>query len=305
VKQVRITISCKFQVAPGSNLHCTVTYINESNVAIQNVEIVIILPNEMIAGAENTQQALASNALQATQVAVGSLEPGQNGSQNFAIPVPEAITEGNRTITAILRGETSEGELGEVTVETEVMVAPFRTYLPMVPGVPAVPPQVAETEPRGPDLVGSIHLEPAQETFADNEPVIITVKLSNQGDEPVMPGFWTDLYINPVSQPGINTPWDDICNLWPCQGIVWSVNETIAPGASITLTSTPDSYSAEHTDWDGTFVVGTTDLYLYVDGWKPDSPVGAVDEEEGESNNLFHLGGLEVTEATLLQASEF
>ena len=45
-------------------------------------------------------------------------------------------------------------------------------------------------------------------------------------------------------------------------------SKTLAPGESITLTSTPDSYYAKNTVWDGSFNTSLLNLYLYADSWK-------------------------------------
>jgi hypothetical protein len=151
-----------------------------------------------------------------------------------------------------------------------------------------------------PDLVGTITLAPDQRSFAAGEPVSISVEVTNQGDAATENGFWVELYINPAEEPTVNQPWDSLCGLWPCHGIVWGVSEPLQPGESVTLTSTAGSYAAEQTIWPGWFAAGTSDLYLLVDSWNCDAngeqcvTGGAVDEGD-ETNNLTHLNGLTVT----------
>jgi hypothetical protein len=151
-----------------------------------------------------------------------------------------------------------------------------RVYLPLLTNAPK------------PDLVGSFSLTP--NSLAPNSPVVIAVTISNRGTAPASQ-FWVDFYINPSTPPtGTNQPWNRRCGLTPCYGIAWYVTQTIAPGQSITLTSTPDSYYVQNTRWRGQFAQGTSDLYLYVDSWNPTVATGAVDEVD-ETNNRAEYHG--------------
>ncbi len=148
-----------------------------------------------------------------------------------------------------------------------------------------------------PDLVGSFALDPNKTHFTAGEAVTITVVVTNQGSAATSSGFWVDFSINPAVTPGVNQPWYDNCGMSPCRGIAWYVNVSLAPGESITLTSSPGSYSAGHTVWPGSFAAGTADLYLFVDSWNPTSPTAAVPESD-ETNNLTQRHGLVVGGAT-------
>ena len=125
--------------------------------------------------------------------------------------------------------------------------------------------------------MGTFSLTPNKSTFATGEPVEITAVVTNQGTAPA-DSFWVDFYINPVVTPGVNIPWNNTCSLNPCYGIAWFVASGLGPGQSINLTSTPDSYSADQTNWPGHFIGGTTNLHLFVDSWNPTVAVGAVAE---------------------------
>jgi hypothetical protein len=142
--------------------------------------------------------------------------------------------------------------------------------------------------PGYPDLVARFSM--TSSTFVDHQPVIVTVTITNQGNAPADP-FWVDFYINPSVPPtAANQPWDQSCGRQRCeQGIAWYVERTLAPGESITLTSTPGSYYAKNTVWDGSFNTGALNLYLYADSWNPGMPAGAV-YERNEANNRaeFH-----------------
>jgi hypothetical protein len=155
-----------------------------------------------------------------------------------------------------------------------------------------------------PDLVGSFNLSPNQLTFSAGQPVTITAVITNTGTTPAS-GFWVDFYLNPSSPPThANQVWDTLCGLSPCYGLAWRVDTTLAPGQSITLTSTPSSYWAPNTIWPGHFAGGTTDLYMYVDSFSnPSNPNGAV-LESNESNNRSELHGLNVPGAAGLQGDE-
>jgi hypothetical protein len=137
--------------------------------------------------------------------------------------------------------------------------------------------------PGYPDLVARFSMTPS--TFVKSKSAIVTVTITNQGNASADP-FWVDFYINPTVPPtAANQPWDQSCGRRRCeQGIAWYVDRSLAPGESVTLTSTPGSYYAKNTAWDGSFNTSTLDLYLYADSWNPGMPAGAV-YERNESNN--------------------
>ncbi len=178
----------------------------------------------------------------------------------------------------------SDGNGGTATATVFLTVGDFKIYLPLLFGPPPVP-----------DLAGSFTLD--RSTLEPEKPVKITVTVTNRGEAPASQ-FWVDFYINPSQPPsGPNQRWDSVCGLKPCYGIAWYVDQTLAPGQSITLTSTADSYAASYTRWPGAFAPGTRDLYLYVDSWNPGVAHGAVLEKD-ETNNHFEFHG------TLLNAAD-
>jgi hypothetical protein len=144
-----------------------------------------------------------------------------------------------------------------------------------------------------PDLVGSFSLIPNKSTFEAGEPIQISVTIANMGDASSTPA-WADLYINPSIPPvAPGTPWNVVCVLQPCFGLVWIV-PTLAPGQSVTLTSAAGDYAQSYSRWPGWFAQGTTELYLYVDSWNPGVPAGAV-IERNEGNNRSERLGIHVT----------
>ncbi|GAB4212592.1 MAG: hypothetical protein OHK0022_48640 [Roseiflexaceae bacterium] len=126
------------------------------------------------------------------------------------------------------------------------------------------------------------------------EPAVITLVVTNRGNAPAS-NFWVDLYLNPSTPPVVpNKPWNEVCTQDPCYGVAWFVSQTIEPGQSLTLTTTPQSYFRENTRWVGFLPRGTFDVYAYVDSWNRDasgnaiSPFGAV-YEISETNNRAEL----------------
>jgi len=184
---------------------------------------------------------------------------------------------GTCTITASQPGDANWGAAADVP-QTFSIVTSFKTYLPLL------------LVPVYPDLVGSFRI--SQPAFDPFDRVRITVTITNTGDAPAS-DFWVDFYINPLNPPtATNQPWDQRCGSVRCKyGIAWYVADTIAPGKSITLYSTPSSYYAKNTDWPGYFETKKLDLYLYVDSWNPSVLNGAV-VEKVETNNRaeLHLG---------------
>ena len=182
---------------------------------------------------------------------------------------------GNCTITTSQPGDANWGAAANVP-QTFAIVTSFKSFIPvlLVPGYP--------------DLVARFSLSTS--AIAEHTPVIVTVTITNQGYAPADP-FWVDFYVNPSVPPTVaNQPWDKSCGRQRCeQGIAWYVDKRLAPGESITLTSTPDSYYAKNTVWDGSFNTGLLNLYLYADSWNPGVPTGAVYERDEVNNRAeFH-----------------
>jgi hypothetical protein len=140
-----------------------------------------------------------------------------------------------------------------------------------------------------PDLVGSFGLTPDKASFSAGEPVLITAIVTNLGPAPAGP-FWVDFYINPSRVPGVNDPWNEVCGMSPCYGIAWYVSGGLAPGQSVSLTSTPGSYASDYSIWPGYYASGTSDLYLYVDSWNRPATAGGVLESD-ETNNMAERHG--------------
>ncbi len=178
------------------------------------------------------------------------------------------------------------------TATVTVNVIEGKVYLPLIigPGVP--PPQAADL------VVSDFRLEPNKTSFSAGESVTVIVEVTNQGNIPVSQDFWVDFYINPEDidanpvVPTVNQRWDELCRAGaftgtPCYyGIVWLVEDDLAPGESVTLKST--TISSLFSRWPGYFVNGTERLYVQVDSWNPGVSTGAV-AEINEDNNLASI----------------
>jgi hypothetical protein len=198
----------------------------------------------------------------------------------FTAPDAEARLTFRLTVTDAF------GKSASATVNVDVRreaPAPdvYRLYLPIMrsgsSGTVASPADIA---------ISNITATPAN--MQPGAPARITVTVTNRGGRATGP-FWVDLYINPNTPPTVaGVTWDTTCTLDPCQGIAWLVEEGLAPGASLVLTSDATSYYAANTRWNGTFTPGTNAIYAYADSWNLDNPNGIVAESD-ERNNRGQL----------------
>jgi hypothetical protein len=169
-----------------------------------------------------------------------------------------------------------------------------RVFLPLVM-VPVTPPDL---------VVEEFTITPSKTSYTAGEPVLITVKVKNVGGSPTTIGFWVDLYINPSTPPTTpNVRWNDACGISPCYGIAWYVNQSLAPGQSITLTSAPGQFAGPQSVWPGSFASGTNALYVYVDSYNPPVPTGAV-VESNETNNSAQITGFVVAGASFSNGAD-
>ncbi len=184
------------------------------------------------------------------------------------------------------------------TATVTVNVIEGKVYLPLIIGPGVVPPQAADL------VISDFRLQPNKTNFSAGESVTVIVEVTNQGNIPVSQDFWVDFYINPEDinanpvVPTVNQRWDELCRDGaftgnPCYyGIVWLVEDDIAPGESVTLKST--TISSLFSRWPGYFVNGTERLYVQVDSWNPGVSTGAV-AESNEDNNLASILNITVS----------
>jgi hypothetical protein len=131
--------------------------------------------------------------------------------------------------------------------------------------------------------------------YTAGEPVTITVEIENIGTGHAPP-FWADVFINPSSPPTQpNTAWYTLCTLDPCFGVTWGVPDPLPAGEKVVLTSVPGSYGYKEgngvqlPEWEGWFVSGTSNLYVYVDSWHDNDPDNGGVPEINEENNTAHM----------------
>jgi len=192
-----------------------------------------------------------------------------------------ALASGGGFITA--RGSFGQGWIrfrikdlagnGEVSPTYLLSEAPQTTPMPQT--TPTPPPDAQ----RLPDLVvEGLSLLP--EEPRSGEPVTITVTIVNVGQAPTGGGFWTGLYIDPQEPPFVNSVSTEF---WYTPGL--------EAGEAITLTA--QEAEERYSDFVGTFVPGSHELYLYVDAYNPGVEEGLVVESE-EGNNLLGPIAIEV-----------
>jgi hypothetical protein len=220
----------------------------------------------------------------------------------FTGPVTLAILSGTGTSGAALNGTATLAATGGIATFSRLAIDRVGTGYQLsatAAGLPSVTSNSFDITkamlyvpimltPGYADLVARFSLSTS--VLQDHAPVLVTVTITNQGNAPADP-FWVDFYINPTLPPiAANQPWDKSCDGRRCeQGIAWYVEKVLAPGESITLTSTPGSYYGKNTVWDGSFNTGLLNLYVYADSWNPGVPTGAA-YESNETNNRaeFH-----------------
>jgi hypothetical protein len=194
--------------------------------------------------------------------------------------IGDYIKEPNETFTVRLTEAVNAAILVDTGIGTIIDDDLFRTMLPMI------------CNPGKPDLIVAAFTLSPTGPYRSTTSVLVTVQVKNNGSTDAGP-FWVDFYINPQSPPTrANIPWNTVCGMTPCYGIAWYVKDGLKAGQTITLTSTAGSYDSAYTYWLGKFLVGTSDIYVYMDSWG--GPNGAVDEIN-ESNNRGDIHGIRVS----------
>ncbi len=320
---LKLAMSAPTASVPGNVLHYDITCENIGNTTLQDVEIVMSAPDYTTfnASASTPEWETADQSLNAVLSAseryvypVGEMEPGATADDIvFAVVVND-----NFPIGFNLRANVAVQSSGSDPLEQESItyVGLYNVFLPLIaasrtsqttynpptpiptstpivqpepgldPTATAIP-SISPTPIAGPDLmITNFSVSPSSPVAGS--PARITVVVKNQGTQHT-DGFWVDFYSNPSSVPtqsGI--PWNTVCGTDLCRGITWSVDEGLAPGASVTLTS--DSFVSLYTVWDGTFAMrGTNNLYAYVDSWSGYNDAQGSVDEANETNNMAHL----------------
>ncbi|NJK81717.1 MAG: hypothetical protein HC914_18290, partial [Chloroflexaceae bacterium] len=293
---VLLTLRCSRQVAPGERFTCTVIITNPTADTVRRIRVVLRVPRSVVFDAiRSTANWRLLTTLQQAETQTYALDieamaPNEELSYTFAGTIDASVPEGTELgVDAELTTENGNGQVIAAATES-ILVQRFRVYLPLAS---------SQTDRslalQGPDFIVDLQMEPDTRTLQAGEPVIFTVVVTNRGNATITEGFWVDMFINPALPPTpseLPTRWDLLCTLEPCFGIVWEVLEPLLPGESITLRSTPNSYSTDYTFWPGWLAAGTTDVYVYVDGWSTSAEGNVI--EIREDNNRAEIRGLTV-----------
>ncbi len=227
-------------------------------------------------------------------VDIDTLAGGHAVTIRFDVLVDDPVTGGATAVSAqgTLSGDNFAAILSD---DPTTLAADDATVIALDVGRFVYLPTLLRDFAVRPDLAVSVSLSPNVSVFTTSDPVVITVVVTNTGTAPAG-DFWVDAYLNPSSAPtAANQLWNERCGLLPCYGVAWHVTQPLAPGASVTLTSTPASYVGDNTIWPGHFAAGTTDLYVYVDSYSDDGGAGGQVLELSEANNRAELHALSVT----------
>jgi hypothetical protein len=136
-----------------------------------------------------------------------------------------------------------------------------------------------------PDLL-PILLTVSPPSPAVGQPATITLEFRNIGLSSAQ-DFWIDLYISPYTPPtGPNQSWDILCaQPFPdCYGGAWYVDEPVAPGQVVHLTS--QDFVITYSHWGGWLPSGAHTLYAYVDSWGADTAWGMINERDENNNRI-------------------
>ncbi len=117
-----------------------------------------------------------------------------------------------------------------------------------------------------------------------DEPVLFRVRVRNGGDGSA-DGFWVQLYLDPGSEPYVNSISTDLGT-----GIFWYV-EGLAPGEEIVLSSS-EPYQP-YSNYQGHLASGLHKVYVLADAYHTEGTTGIVPESD-ESNNMYGPVTLEV-----------
>jgi hypothetical protein len=121
-------------------------------------------------------------------------------------------------------------------------------------------------------------------------PVTIEVTVKNIGLLPAR-GFRVDLYVDPVRAPGAGELWHQLCDASSsgvdCMGGAWYVTQPLAPGESITLTSSVLVMDSQHSRWTGYLPTERAQrIYVRADSLPGIAAMGEVGEVD-EGNNVL------------------
>lgn len=207
------------------------------------------------------------------------LASGSSGSIECSAD-PSGLATGIYTDTIMVSASASDGSVllnANQSIQVELRInapAPpvYQQYLSLI---------AHNAIGHKPDLVGDFRIIGLDNNTKAGDPVVIQISITNQGTQTAAP-FWVDFYINPRTTPSINTMWHELCALDPCFGLGLGVQQTLAPGQSITLSS--QVLDPDYSHWVGWLAKGTNTFVLQIDSYG-DNSYGNIDELN-ELNNL-------------------
>jgi uncharacterized repeat protein (TIGR01451 family) len=178
---------------------------------------------------------------------------------------------GQITNSAVVTAEVGPGDPFPDNNSASVTNGMEQIYLPLL---------MAERNLEAPDLV-------VTDIVATSNDVWVTIQ--NQGDGPVVDGFWIDAYIDPDYAPrGVNQVWSDVGD----EGIIWGVGSSglpINPDETLLLRVGDGYYWGELSEVSWPLPEGTP-VYAQVDSFNPGTTYGQVLETHeilgGSYNNI-------------------
>ena len=145
----------------------------------------------------------------------------------------------------------------EVVITVSEVVTTY-TYLPLVVNNYVV----------APDLV----VQSVTATAGD-----VQIVIANQGNAPVVDGFWVAGYVNPSPAPdAVNQMWWELGD----EGMFWGIPEDalpLNPGETITLAVSDDYYDEDYSHVSWPLAAGSV-VYVQADAWNADTDYGAIRE---------------------------
>jgi uncharacterized repeat protein (TIGR01451 family) len=281
-------------VRPGQNLVYTLVGRNVGDAQATGVVISDSLPSGVgLVSRTASQGTFTSDS--PLNLDAGTLNSGGSVTVTLLVRVTDEISGTQLTNWARIGSNETESALSTL-VSHRVVTNTDRVFLPIV-----LNNWSANTQPQPTNAnlvvenIGFVGNRPTND--GDRYHVQVTVR--NIGSEPVTNDFWVDLYLNPISTPTVNQPWqylsqsgelgvNDCPNDATCYGRAWYVTDGLAPGATVLLsTQTASDWRYDRWPAEGVpYVRGRHNpMVALVDSYRAGEWYGAVYEQD-ETDNL-------------------
>ncbi len=230
------------EVRPGQTLNYTVVARNTGGAEATGVVISDTLPAGVALVSRTTSGGTITS--DAPLIVTGALPAGGAITLNVEVTVTSEVSGTVLSNQASVDSNETGPTLSQV-VSHRVVTNTGTVFLPIVLNnwtgtTPPVPPDVNLVI----DSLSFVGSPPVN----DGDRYHLQVVVRNAGPDPVTTDFWVDLYLNPISTPAPNQPWQSLsqsgeqgvgkCSTDPtCYGRAWLVTTDLAPGASVTLTT--------------------------------------------------------------------